>query len=179
MHRSSFMRISLAAISAPLFAGCAIQVVPPVAAVDVAQTDVAVEASGPVIEGPGVVAIDVEPDPADRVYVYDVGFPPGTYLYNGFYWYGGYRYDHDVFLNSYVAVNVREHRFADVSENRRVGNGIEARHAADFKRTGGKRVAATAGVHAQARVDAGPAPAAASHPAAARPQPARSGGKKK
>jgi hypothetical protein len=89
---------------------------------------------GPVIEGPGVEVIQVEPVPVERVYVYDPGFPPGTYFYSGYYWYGGYRYEHDVFIHRYVDVNVREHRYIDVSENRRAGQRVEQRQVTQFAR---------------------------------------------
>jgi hypothetical protein len=88
---------------------------------------------GPVIVDPSVVVIDVEPDPTYRVYVYDPGFPPGAYFYGGFYYYGGYRYPHDVFINRYVVVNVREHRFADAHENRERSMVIEAQHRRDYQ----------------------------------------------
>jgi len=87
---------------------------------------------GPVVDDPSVVLIDVEPAPPDRVYVYDPGFPPGTYFYGGFYYYGGYRYPHDVFINRYVVVNVREHRFADPGENRRAAAPIIQQHRAQY-----------------------------------------------
>jgi hypothetical protein len=88
----------------------------------------------PAIDDPSVVAIDVEPDPALRVYVYDPGFPPGVYLYGGFYFYAGHRYPHDVFVDRVVTVNIRDHRFADPDANRRAGVRIEAQHRADFAR---------------------------------------------
>lgn len=93
----------------------------------------------PVVTGPGVVLIEVEPAPADRVYVYDPGFPPGVYFYNDYYWYNGYRYPHDVFINQYVTVNVREHRFVDVAANRRAGQQIEAQHRQEFAANHGVR----------------------------------------
>jgi hypothetical protein len=91
-----------------------------------------VVADGPVVTDPSVVVIDVEPDPAYRVYVYDPGYPPGCYFYGGFYYYGGYRYPHDVFVNRYVTVNIREHRFADRNENRQRGAAFEARDKRNF-----------------------------------------------
>jgi hypothetical protein len=105
------------------------------------QTDpapAAVEA-GPVVTGPGVEVIQVEPPPYQRVYVYDPGYPPGAYYYSGYYWYGGYRYPHDVFINNYVNVNVRENRYVNVEENRRVGQQIEARHRSDYAMNHGMR----------------------------------------
>jgi hypothetical protein len=93
--------------------------------------------AGPGFEAPGVEVIDVEPAPEERVYVYDPGYPPGCYFYNGFYWYGGYRYPHDVFINRYVTVNVRERRFINVEENRRQGVQIEARHRTEFAQNHG------------------------------------------
>ena len=98
-------------------AGCTVNFTPVPVSSDPAP-EVVDAGSGPVVEGPGVEVVTVEPDPAVRVYVYDPGYPPGAYFYNGYYWYGGYRYQHDVFINQYVAVNVREHRFADAAENR-------------------------------------------------------------
>jgi hypothetical protein len=95
--------------------------------------------AGPVIEAPGVVLVDVEPPPEERVYVYDPGFPPGVYFYDNYYWYGGYRYPHDVFINQYVTRNVRENRYTRVDENRRQGYQMEARQRADFARTRGIR----------------------------------------
>jgi hypothetical protein len=97
--------------------------------------------AGPVFEAPGVEVIEVEPPPVERVYVYDPGYPPGCYFYNDYYWYGGYRYPHDVFINRYVRVNVRENRFSNVEENRRQGQQIEARHRAEFAENHGVRQA--------------------------------------
>jgi hypothetical protein len=94
---------------------------------------------GPVVEGPGVVVIDVEPAPVERVYIYDPGYPPGTYYYNGYYYYGGYRYERDVFVHRYVEENVREHRYADARENRDAGRRIEETHRSEYARTGGTR----------------------------------------
>ena len=92
---------------------------------------------GPVVEGPGVEVIETEPAPVERVY--DEGYPPGTYLYGGYYFYGGYRYRRDVFVNRYVVVNVREHRYINVAENRRLGGRIEVHHRAEFARYHGAR----------------------------------------
>ena len=39
-----------------------------------------------------------------------------AYLWGGFYYYGGYRYHHDVFVHRYVEVNVHEHRYVNVSK---------------------------------------------------------------
>jgi hypothetical protein len=97
------------------------------------------EPQGAVIEGPGVEAIDVEPDPSARVYVYDEGYPPGTYLYNDYYYYGGYRYPRDVFVNRYVQENIRQHRFENREENRRQAQAIEQRHRTEFSKTHGRR----------------------------------------
>jgi hypothetical protein len=100
-----------------------------------------VEVDTPVIEGAGVFAIDVEPPPAERVYVYDEGFPPGVYLYDNFYYYNGYRYDHDVFVNRFVKANIANRRYVNVEENRRLGGQIEEKQKADFQKTGGKHPA--------------------------------------
>jgi hypothetical protein len=92
---------------------------------------------GPVIEAPGVELIDVEPPPDERVYVYDPGFPPGVYFYNNYYWYGGYRYPHDVFINRYVTRNIHENRYINTEENRQMGQRIESQHREEFARTRG------------------------------------------
>jgi hypothetical protein len=105
----------------------------------VVYTQPASVAAQPVVTGPGVEAIEVEPPPADRVYVYDPGFPPGCYFYDGYYWYDGYRYPHDVFVNDYVVANVREHRFIDVEENRRTGARIEVEHRQQYAQNHGIR----------------------------------------
>jgi hypothetical protein len=110
---------------------------PPEPAVVVEPAPVVV--AGPVFEAPGVEVIDVEPAPEFRVYCYDPGYPPGCYFYNDCYWYGGYRYPHDVFINRYVTVNVRERRFIDVEANRRQGMQIEERHRAEFAQNHGVR----------------------------------------
>ena len=99
---------------------------------------------GPVVSGPGVEVIDVEPAPVDRVYIYDPGYPPGCYFYNNYYWYNGYRYPHDVFVREYVTVNVRERRFVDVNENRRSAVIIQDRHRTEY--------AANHGVHGRPAV---------------------------
>lgn len=104
----------------------------------VVTADVAVEPETPVIEAaPGdVLRIDVEPAPAERVYVYDEGYPPGCYLYGGFIYYGGYRYHREVFVERYVRVNIREHRYVNVVENRRAGHVIEERHRTEYVKYG-------------------------------------------
>lgn len=106
-----------------------------------------VEERGPyvqetVIDGPGVHIVEIEPAPVDRVYVYEVGYPPGCYFYGGFFWYGGRYYDRTVFIDRVVNVNVRENRYVNVEENRRVGAQIEAQHRESFARNGGRRNAA-------------------------------------
>jgi hypothetical protein len=117
-----------------------------------------VEQPAPVVEetvvtGSGVEVIEVEPAPEERVYVYDPGYPPGVYFYNGFYWYGGYRYEHDVFVNRYVVVNIREHRYVNVEENRRSGVQIEQEHRRAFAVNHGRPAAGRreAEVHAAPR----------------------------
>jgi hypothetical protein len=90
------------------------------------------EPQGEVISGPGVAYVDVEPDPAQRVYVYDEGYPPGTYSYDNYYYYGGYRYPRDVFVNQYVQENIRQHRYVNAGENRQAGTRIEQKQRADF-----------------------------------------------
>jgi hypothetical protein len=109
---------------------------PPVEVVQPAAPAVVV-ADGPVVQDPSVVLIDVEPAPDLRVYYYDPGYPPGCYFYGGYYYYGGYRYPHDVFINRYVNVNIRDHRFIDRRDNMERGRAIEAQHRTDFARTGG------------------------------------------
>ncbi len=86
----------------------------------------------PVVVEPGVEVIEVEPAPEERVYVYEVGYPPGCYVYGGYYYYGGHRYEHDVFVNQVVTVNIRENRYVNVEENRRSGVQIEAQHRQAF-----------------------------------------------
>jgi len=102
------------------------------------RSEVVVEPETPVIEASPteVLRIDVEPAPVERVYVYEPGYPPGTYLYGGFYYYGGYRYHHDVFIHRYVEVNVHEHRYVDVVENRRLGHVVEERHRTEYVKYG-------------------------------------------
>lgn len=94
---------------------------------------------GPVVDGPGVVVIETEPPPAERVYVYDPGYPPGVYFYNNYYWYNGYRYDRDVFRDRYVERNIREHRYEDARQNREEGHRFEEQHRQEYARTGGVR----------------------------------------
>jgi hypothetical protein len=145
------MRIVLASVvcasAALLSTGCVVTTRPivvetrrPVVEVD-ARAEVAVEPEAPVIVDAApteVLRIDVEPAPVERVYVYEPGFPPGTYLFGGFYYYGGYRYNHDVFVHRYVEVNVRERRFINITENRRIGHTIEERHRTEFVKYGPK-----------------------------------------
>jgi len=100
---------------------------------------------GPVVEAPGVELIDVEPPPAERVYVYDPGFPPGVYFYNNYYWYGGYRYPHDVFITQFVNPNIRANRYINAEENRRSGREFESRQREEFARTHGVRPGARPG----------------------------------
>lgn len=128
-------------IGTAMLAGCAgygVRVVayepppPPPPVIYIAPAPAVVVSTGPVFADPTVVAIDVEPDPAARVYVYDPGFPPGCYFYGGFYYYGGYRYPHDMFVHRYVEVNIRDHRFADPRENREKSSAIEAQHRREF-----------------------------------------------
>lgn len=140
------MRITFASLvvgSVALFStGCEVGVRP--ASVTVAGPAVAVEGpdvevQGPLFEGPGAIAVDVEPPIAEREYVYDPGFPPGVYLYGGFYYYGGYRYSHDVFIDRVVHRNIAAHRYMDRDENRRFGQRIVQTHRETFNRTGGRR----------------------------------------
>jgi hypothetical protein len=131
MKRSLSLSVALA-VAGMLSASCTV-VMPP------QQGAPAAVAEGPVVADPGVEVIQVEPAPTERVYVYDPGYPPGVYLYNDYYWYGGYRYPRDVFINQYVAENIRENRYVNVEENRRMGQQIEAQHRAEFARTGGVR----------------------------------------
>jgi hypothetical protein len=119
-------------------AGCTVNFAPVPVSSDPAP-EVVDAGSGPVVEGPGVEVVTVEPDPALREYVYDPGYPPGAYFYDGYYWYGGYRYPHDVFINQYVAVNVREHRFADAAENRQRAMVAERDNRREFAQNHGVR----------------------------------------
>jgi hypothetical protein len=118
-----------------------------------------------VVSGPGVELISVEPVYADRVYVYDPGYPPGTYFWGNYYYYNGYRYPHDVFVNQYVVVNVREHRFYDAADNRRRGMVIAERQRVDYARNGGRPAAAGGGHPGPSVVQHAPAPQPARAPA--------------
>jgi hypothetical protein len=86
----------------------------------------------------GGVYVDVLPPPEERVYVYDPGYPPGCFVYGGYYYYGGYRYPHDVFINRVVNVNVHENRYVNIEENRRQVEVIRVRQQADYSRYGGR-----------------------------------------
>jgi hypothetical protein len=154
------LAMMLAAAAGMTTVGCTINFVPRPAVV----AEPAPAPAGPVFEAPGVEVIQVEPAPDLRVYEYDPGYPPGCYFYDNYYWYGGYRYPHDMFVNRYVTVNVREHRFMDPAANRREGHAMEQRQRADFARNGGRPAAASAN-----RAGGG---GGAAHPAAARPAPA-------
>ena len=139
------MRIALASVfcasAAFLTTGCAVHVAPyPVVYRTRPVEVVEVEPEAPVIAvTPGeVVIVDVEPAPVQRVYVYEQGFPPGCYLYGGFYYYGGYRYRRDVFVERYVTINVREHRYVDVERNRQVGRTFEERHRTEYVKYGAR-----------------------------------------
>jgi len=90
--------------------------------------------NGPVIDDPSVVAIDDEPPPDERVYVYDPGYPPGVYLYGDYYWYNGYRYPRQVFIDRYVSVNIRDDRYSDAEQNREMGQQIEAKQRRKYAR---------------------------------------------
>ena len=90
-----------------------------------------------VAPAPGQEVEVVEPPPDDRVYIYDAGYPPGCYLYGGFYFYEDHRYTRDVFVRNIVTVNIRENRYVNVAENRRVGEQIKVQHATEYKKTGG------------------------------------------
>jgi hypothetical protein len=123
-------------LAAVFSAGCVVREYRPAVAVEADAEDPA-----PVVEGPGVEVVEVEPPPVERVYVYDEGYPPGTYLYGGYYYYGGRRYEHDVFVNRIVERNIRERRYMDVHANRERGQRIEQQHRERFARTGGRRTA--------------------------------------
>jgi hypothetical protein len=131
---NSLAKYAIFLIAAVLSMGCTVVMSPQQA--DLAP---AVNSTGPVVTGPGVEVIQVEPPPDQRVYVYDPGYPPGAYYYSGYYWYGGYRYPHDVFVNQYVNANIRENRYVNVEENRRVGQQVEARHRALYATNHGVR----------------------------------------
>jgi hypothetical protein len=140
------MKRVLLALPLLILGGCVISARP--AVVEVSAPVVAVEAPvvdvepvAPVIEGPGVEVIAVEPAIEVRQYVYDPGFPPGVYLVGGFYYYGGHRYAHDVFINRVVHENIRLHRYENRAENLRRGRAIEARHRESFSHNHGARPA--------------------------------------
>jgi len=145
--KRSLNRSIVAAIAGVISAGCQISVTPgsftvvppvlirgPVIEAPVVEAQVV---AGPVFTAPGVEVIQVEPDPSYRVYMYDPGYPPGAYFYGDYYWYNGYRYPHDVFINRYVTENIRENRFINVEENRRAGRRMEAHHRNEFAKTHG------------------------------------------
>lgn len=135
--RNQCVVLAVAALFAP--PGCVVRTYEPYRPVrETVVAEPVVE--GPVIDAPGVEVVQVEPPPEERVYVYDPGYPPGVYFYNNYYWYGGYRYPRDVFINRYVAVNVREHRYINVEENRRLGRQIEIRHRTEFAANRGRPV---------------------------------------
>jgi hypothetical protein len=116
------MRIALASVVCPVAAflcvGCTLEYRRPIVSVDT-PPPVVVE------ETPVGELVTVEPAPVERQYVYLVGYPPGCYLSNNYYWYGGRRYERDVFINRVVNVNIRERRYVNVTENRRVSQQIE------------------------------------------------------
>jgi hypothetical protein len=129
----------ICAAAAFISAGCEVHSGPDRVAVS-GGADVSVEEpQGAVVQGPGVEEVDVDPDPAQRTYIYDEGYPPGTYTYNGYYYYGGYRYPHDVFVNQYVQENIRQHRYVDAGDNRKQGLQIEQRNRTEFAQTHGVR----------------------------------------
>jgi hypothetical protein len=135
--------VSAAVASAALLvAGCEVEVRHPHPEVSV-QADVG-GGGGPVFQDPGVTVVTDEPPPDQRNYVYDEGYPPGCYLYGGFYYYDGYRYPHDEFVNRYVNVNIQQHRYVNVTENRQQGATIVERQKAEYQKTGGHRTAAPA-----------------------------------
>lgn len=136
------------AVAGVLTAGCVVRSYEPYP-----RPREAVVVSGPVVDGPGVEVIEVEPPPAERVYIYDPGYPPGVYFCDGFYWYGGYRYEREVFVNRIVVVNVRERRYVNVEENRRYGARIEVRQRQEFAARHNARVAHPARASAHARAD--------------------------
>jgi len=106
--------------------------------VRVREPEVVVEEPvGPVVEQAEVV--EVLPPPAERVYIYEPGYPPGVFFYGGFIYYGGHRYERDVFVDRFVSVNIRNHRFVDVEYNRRIGRQYEVRHREEFVRYHGHR----------------------------------------
>ena len=81
---------------------------------------------------PREVVVVEEPPPVERVYIYEEGYPPGAYRCGDYYWYGGHRYERDVFVTQVVNVNIRERRYVNVEENRRVGHEIEHEHVVQY-----------------------------------------------
>lgn len=154
------MRSTIAAVvcaSAVLSVGCvvrvhnpevvvarpAVVVTPPVVAVQapvvtVEAPVVAVDAPPLIAVGVGVEVIDIEPPPVERVYVVEAGYPPGVYLYNNFYYYGGHRYAHDVFVDRVVHVNIEKHLYVNVEENRRISERARVAHEKQFAETKGR-----------------------------------------
>src|SRR5581483_5253482 len=59
-------------------------------------------------------------------------------MYDNYYYYGGYRYPRDIFVNRYVHENIAHHRFANKEENRRQAQAIEQRHRTEFTQTHGR-----------------------------------------
>jgi hypothetical protein len=128
---------------------------------------------------PGVEVVEVEPAPDERIYVYDPGFPPGCYMVGGYYWYNGSRYDHDVFVNRYVVVNIREGRYTNADENRRAGARIEVQHReayakAQTQRGNAERLQAARSENARPEAQAANARPSLANPRAAR-KPQRPG----
>jgi hypothetical protein len=66
----------------------------------------------------GGVAVTVEPPIELQVLVFDPGFPPGCYVYEGYYYYRGYRFEQAAFRR-YAERNLREHRFVHPETNRK------------------------------------------------------------
>ena len=81
---------------------------------------------------PRQVVVIEEPPPAERVYIYEVGYPPGTYRCGDYYYYSGQRYEREVFVTRVVNVNIHEHRYINVEENRRVSHEIEHEHVVQY-----------------------------------------------
>jgi hypothetical protein len=82
--------------------------------------------------------VEVQPAPVERVYVYEAGYPPGTYLYDGYYYYGRHRYERNVFITKVVNVNIQKNRYVNVTENRRTGQQIEQKHRTEYTKNGGR-----------------------------------------
>jgi len=97
-----------------------------------------VEVQGPLIVGEGVVAVDVEPPPDECVYQFELGFPPGCFFWHDHYYFGGYCYTRDVFLNRVVHENILHHRYVNVEENRRAAASFQTRDRERFTKTGGR-----------------------------------------